>query len=847
VLPSLRASGAESDHGDDRFCTYRALRTLLERLARTSPVVLVLDDLHWADRASIELVIHLLCRPPAAPHLLALSWRSGDGDAVGRELLTAARDVPGAAIELVPLTRADAIALVGGEVGASTFPELYRESGGNPFYLLQLARVAALEAGVPRSVEAAVRAELDRLDPLVQLTGQAAAVAGEPFDVSTVVVASGLADHDTRFAIDALVGVGLVRSADAPTRFIFRHPIVRRAVYDSAPPGWRSDAHARVAAALDKRGDPPASQAHHLAVSATVGDLGACERLRAAAAEVLGRAPASAAGWLDAALRIVPASTEHDPLRLQLRTLAARVGVAVGDLAAARDHTVAALGLVPEGSVEWLRLVVACSAHERAMGEWDAASARVAAALARAATEDGGAVLADLHLARAVTALYHNRLAEGAEAAELVADLVPGDPLRLVEALGLAAQIAVAAGDFDGAAARCDAALELLGGTGGPDASAHPNGLSLVAEAARLIERYQQAAVLYDRAQATGIGAGGAGPQPLVMTLRGRASCLASLGRLAEAKAAVAEAVDVCVITANTPMHGWVVPVQMQVLVALGELDAAVAAGEDALQRKMGSRPMRDEVRRQLALTALARGDAEGCRAGLLAAGGPDFPWLEQSVRCATYTGMARAELGCGDLGAAWLWADRARDWAVTAGLQGSMAHADTCRAELLLAEGRPAAAIGSAEGAVALADAVGAAIEAGRARIVVGEAMVASGRRGEAVAVLSLAETALGAVGARLYRDEAARQLRRLGVRQPGSARSSPAATGLTGREQEIAEMVAAGRTNKEIASSIHLSEKTVETHLAKVFTKLGVRRRGAVASALAERRSGTAGDDEP
>jgi DNA-binding CsgD family transcriptional regulator len=846
VLPSL--GGPEADAaGDDRFRTYRALRSLLERLARTGPVVVVLDDLHWADRASVELVIHLLCRPPAAPHLLALSWRTGEGDAVGRELLTAARDVPGAAIELAPLARRDAMALVGGDVGAAAFTDLYRESGGNPFYLMQLARVADGAAGVPSSVDAAVRAELDRLDPRARMTGQAAAVAGEPFDVSTVVVASGLADHDTRAAIDALVGVGLVRSADAPTRFVFRHPIVRRAVYDSARPGWRGGAHARVAADLNERGAPPASQAHHLALSASVGDLDACERLRAAATEVVGRAPVSASGWLDAALRIVPASPEHDPLRIQLRTLAARASVAVGDLAAARDHTVAALELVPEGSVEWLRLVVTCSAHERGMGDWDAANRRVAAALADA-PRDAAAVLADLHLARAVTALYHNDLAEGAEAAELVADLVPGDTVRLVEMLGIAAQISVAADDFDGAAARCDAALDLLREADGPEVTAHPNGLGLVAEAARLIERYEQAVALYDRALATRIGTGGVGPQSLVMTLRGRASCLAAMGRLAEAQAAVLEALDVCVITANTPMHAWVVPVQMRVLVALGELDAAAGAGEEALARRIGSRPMRDEIRRQLALTALHRGDAEACRAGLLAAGGPDFPWLEQSVRCLAYAGMARAELGCGEVGAALIWADRARDWAVTAGLRGSMAIADTCRAELLLVEGRPAAAVSSAEQAVGLADAVGAALDAGRARIVAGEALAACGRRDDAIAMLSAAEAALGAIGARLDRDEAARHLRRLGVRRPGSARSSLATSVLTGREQEIAELVSAGRTNKEIASTVHLSEKTVETHLTRVFAKLGVRRRGAVAAALAHtHRPHLAGHDEP
>jgi DNA-binding CsgD family transcriptional regulator len=90
--------------------------------------------------------------------------------------------------------------------------------------------------------------------------------------------------------------------------------------------------------------------------------------------------------------------------------------------------------------------------------------------------------------------------------------------------------------------------------------------------------------------------------------------------------------------------------------------------------------------------------------------------------------------------------------------------------------------------------------------------------------------------------RDEAARELRRLG-RHVGARRrrsaGGPGLASLSGREMEIAELVARGRTNREIASELFLSEKTIESHLRKVFGKLGVSGRVAVAEAVGRERA--------
>jgi DNA-binding NarL/FixJ family response regulator len=150
------------------------------------------------------------------------------------------------------------------------------------------------------------------------------------------------------------------------------------------------------------------------------------------------------------------------------------------------------------------------------------------------------------------------------------------------------------------------------------------------------------------------------------------------------------------------------------------------------------------------------------------------------------------------------------------------------------LAQGDAPGALRLARQAAADADAVGATLDAARALIVAGRAL-GPGDRDAAVAVLEDARVRAAECGADRVRDEAVRELRRLGRRVGrGGARATEGGglAGLTGREREIASLVAAGLTNRQIGGRLHLSEKTVETHLSRVFAKLGVRGRAAVAA---------------
>ena len=154
-------------------------------------------------------------------------------------------------------------------------------------------------------------------------------------------------------------------------------------------------------------------------------------------------------------------------------------------------------------------------------------------------------------------------------------------------------------------------------------------------------------------------------------------------------------------------------------------------------------------------------------------------------------------------------------------------------RSAILLARERPDDALAAATAARAAAGE--AALLSARAELAAGRALAAAGRRAEALEALTAVEARLDAFGALRLRDEAVRELRRLGhrVRRGAGARADGA---LTAREREIALLVAGGRTNREIAEQLVLSTRTIEAHLRTIYAKLGLRSRVELTRAMAE-----------
>ena len=132
--------------------------------------------------------------------------------------------------------------------------------------------------------------------------------------------------------MDELHAADLVRPSATPLRFGFRHPLVRHAVYESAPGGWRIGAHARAAATLAALGAAAVSRAHHVERSARPGDATAVAVLIEAGDATAGRAPATAALWYEAALRLMPETTAERPRRLEVLMALAPTLAAIGRL-----------------------------------------------------------------------------------------------------------------------------------------------------------------------------------------------------------------------------------------------------------------------------------------------------------------------------------------------------------------------------------------------------------------------------------------------------------------------------------------------------------------------------------
>src|SRR3954454_24268016 len=270
----LSAAGA----GPERWRAQRALGERIAAVAGGRPLLLVVDDVHWADPATRELLEHLV-RRPAAESLAALLGLRPGRPAVG--LLAAQRS--GAEVELDvldprPLARAAAEPLLSAIPDDAERERRFAQSGGNPLLLIELARGGGAHA-LPGGIVAAVRAELAALTPDSQALARGASVAGDPFDLDLAGSVAGLDGTAALAALDELERHTLVRATADPRAFAFRHPVIRTAIYEGLGAGERLAGHAAAAAALSTA--PPPARARHLAHAATPGDADATAPPRA--------------------------------------------------------------------------------------------------------------------------------------------------------------------------------------------------------------------------------------------------------------------------------------------------------------------------------------------------------------------------------------------------------------------------------------------------------------------------------------------------------------------------------------------------------------------------------------
>ncbi|MGK5173456.1 ATP-binding protein, partial [Geodermatophilus sp. CPCC 205761] len=338
--------------GEGAFAAFeRALGTLVAASAEAR-VVVVVDDLHWADPASLRLLSFLAVELRHGPVAVLATCRSGVPDpALAQVRATLARTAGFTHLALAPLDAAATAELVRevADLDDAALADLHARSGGNPFFATELARVAA-SGGADRAVPAGVRDVVERrlagLPEEVRAVLRLAAAAGQRFDVALLQRASAGDDDALVDALDAAQTADLVRPAGAG-RLAFAHALVREALLADVPELRRGRLHARLAAALPETADP-FERAHHLVAGRPFTDaaatVAACERAATRAAHE--HAHETAARWWERALEALDAEPGGGPpdlrqdILLRAGTTMARSGsweAATGLLTAAVD------------------------------------------------------------------------------------------------------------------------------------------------------------------------------------------------------------------------------------------------------------------------------------------------------------------------------------------------------------------------------------------------------------------------------------------------------------------------------------------------------------------------------
>lgn len=809
---------------------------LVAGLTESGPLVLSIDDAHWADVSSLRFVRYLAQRLDGVPAVVALAARPNEPGIQAESLHGLSSALALAPIRPPLLSEAGTAAIVRDRVGgASSAPveaACHEATGGNPLLIESLLaelgeRGPAEEAISPERISAigservgaGVIERAGRLDPRGPAIVRAAAVLGDGADLRALVALAEVDREPASAILDGLVRASIL-AADPGRRFV--HPLLRTAVYDAIPPATRAAMHARAARLLREQGAEPEAVAAHLLLCEPDGDPEALATLEAAAARADERgAPESVVTYLSRALPEVGDPGRRGAILHRL----GRAGVALRD-PASLEHLRQAAALV-EDPAHALDIYLELADALAMAGIWDGSVAAIEAAFERFG-DSGLPGLLDLEAIRAASRGYD----------PATADLYAADLPRLLGLVGGRTDeqsshlrwVLAAIGAVQGLPR--EEVMALIGpksrawsvARGGRESSMIFQAVLGLLLVDGLEEADQLASVLEEDARRRGsliamIGAVGF-----------RASLEQRHGRLESAEGDVLVAIDLvrrnelslmalttfvhfCLDTiverrglahladlveglevppafGKTASGAFVLDVRAAVRLARGDRAGAVTALREveAIMRPLGFGPRLSPWRSRLAL-ALPEGEREEAL-GL----------AEEELGLATEVGSPRAE------GVA-------------------------LRALGLLR--------GGAEGIDLLGRSVerlrrgGAPFEVARSLTELGAALARANRRKEARDRLREAADLAQRCGAERLEERIEEEIRVAGGKPRRRAVFGP--DSLTPSERRVAAAAAGGATNREIGQMLFISMRTVEMHLTNAYRKLGISTRAELAEAMA------------
>jgi DNA-binding CsgD family transcriptional regulator len=830
---------------DPSFAILHGLYWMCANLAASRPVCMVIDDAHWADAPSLRFLAFLLTRLDELPVALIVATRPREAGTDADLLAAVITDHSAEVVRIPPLTRAAVAQLVESTLGAEPDPAFIdaclRATRGTPFLLRELVD-ALSEGGIAPIAEAArhverigartvgrsIRLRLRRLPEPAGRLARALAI----LEQSELQPAARLADLDAAEAPEAfelLVDAGILEPG-RPLTFI--HPIVLRGLYSELSSAERARGHREAARLLTEQPGSEERVAHHLLASEPAAEAWSVERLLDAAHTATRTgAPESAAHYLRRALAEPPQKDQRSSILLALGIAEARAG-----LEEWRAHLEGAVESAPDDAARVDAAIVLGAALSREHRPADAVDVLDGAAASlnqedRERRVQLDAVAAGVELVNAVPASADAGRQKAARArAETDASAPP-------ELLAVAAFIATVTGEPAAVGAELAvrsliAGREVLARVPRRPWFSHANWFGQTAVSLLVGEHYDQLRPLLDETIAEARASGDSGMLAIGLAVRGWLAL--RLGDLTAAEVDTRTALAASEL--RTPMLFRVLNggVLAHVLLEQGELNAT----DEVLV------PLESEIERDsltAAVLRLARGRLRVAQ-GRIEDGLADFLGVGRlatraHVTCPGYLAW-RSEAALAHLALAEH--EEARR---LANEELELARIYDAPRVLGIAKHAAGLVVGGDQGLLLLRESVdalersNARLERARSLTELGAMLRRRNRRMEAREFLRDALDAAHRVGARMLAERAETELRASGGRPRRIVLSGLDA--LTASERRIAELAGQGLSNREIAQTLFVTNRTVEGHLTNVFRKLRLDSRAKLNAAL--------GDDVP